>query len=107
MSSRKMLDKTPSVQSRVSGSISPYSSATVCAFGFTTWSFVILPSFVCDRARVSMMTDLPPPVFPTTIVVCRVIIVSYSWITLSTCSLGSVITLNPHSARSPSTTSFI
>ena len=44
---------------------------------------------------------------PTTIVVWRVIIVSYSWITLSTCSLGSVITLYPHSARSSSTTSFI
>ena len=42
-----------------------------------------------------MITDLPPPVFPTTMVVCRVSIVSYSWMTLSTCSLGSVMTLYP------------
>ena len=31
-----------------------------------------------------MTTDLPPPVGPTIIVVCRVIIVSYSCTTLST-----------------------
>ena len=107
VSSRKMFDKSPSVQSRVSGSSSPYSSDTVCALGFTMCSFVCTPIFVCDRASVLMITDLPPPVFPTTMVVCRVSMVSYSWITLSTCCEGPVITLYPFSARSPSTTSFM
>jgi len=38
---------------------------------------------VWARARVLMMTDFPPPVGPTTIVVCLVIIVSYNCTTLS------------------------
>lgn len=38
------------------------------------------------------MTLLPPPVWPTTIVVWRVSITSYSCTTLSTCSPGPVRT---------------
>mmetsp|Transcript_33746 Transcript_33746/g.73750 ORF Transcript_33746/g.73750 Transcript_33746/m.73750 type:complete len:202 (-) Transcript_33746:421-1026(-) len=87
--SRKMLLSSPSVQSRVSGSITPYSSATLCALGLSTYSLVVTPILVCERASVLMMTLLPPPVLPTTMVVCRVCIVSYSCTHLSTSSEGS------------------
>ena len=53
-------------------------------FGLIVKRVVFFPSFVCERAMVLRMTVLPPPVCPTTIVVCRVITVSYSWMTLST-----------------------
>ena len=43
----------------------------------------ILANLVCACARVLMTTDFPPPVGPTTMVVCHVNIVSYSWTTLS------------------------
>ena len=43
----------------------------------------IMTNLVCACARVLMTTDFPPPVGPTTMVVCRVNIVSYSWTTLS------------------------
>ena len=36
LSSRKMFERMPSVQSRVTGSISPYSSLSGCAFGLMT-----------------------------------------------------------------------
>lgn len=39
-----------------------------------------------------MTTDLPPPVGPTTMVVCRVIMVSYIWTTLSTCEESTLLT---------------
>mmetsp|Transcript_30427 Transcript_30427/g.76191 ORF Transcript_30427/g.76191 Transcript_30427/m.76191 type:complete len:251 (+) Transcript_30427:6930-7682(+) len=105
LSSRKIFDSKPSVQSRVSGSSVPYSSATVCALGLTMCSLVCRPILVCERASVLMITDFPPPVLPTTMVVCLVIIVSYSWITLSTCSDEPVMTWYPFSAKSASTTS--
>jgi len=100
-----MLDSRPSVQSRVSGSSTPYSSATVMALGLMVYRKVFLPSLVCERARVLRMTVLPPPVCPTTIVVWRVMTTSYSWMTLSTCSDASAMTLKPCAARSPSTSS--
>ena len=74
--SRKVLESSPSVQSRVSGSRTPYSSDTGWAFGLRMLRIVFWPSLVCDRASVLMMTDFPPPVSPTTIVVCRVSMVS-------------------------------
>ena len=66
---------------------------------------VFFPSLVWLRAKVLMMTLFPPPVSPTTMVVCLVIMISYNWITLSTCSLEAVRTWYPCSLRSFSTTS--
>mmetsp|Transcript_10268 Transcript_10268/g.34023 ORF Transcript_10268/g.34023 Transcript_10268/m.34023 type:complete len:332 (-) Transcript_10268:24-1019(-) len=82
--SRKMFESSPSVQSRVAGSSTPYSSSMLMDFGLSTKSFVGSPRLLCARASVSSATVLPPPVGPTTMVVWRVIRVSYSWITLST-----------------------
>ena len=44
LTSRKMFERRPSVQSRVMGSSTPYSSTTVVAFGFNANSFVARPS---------------------------------------------------------------
>ena len=44
------------------------------------------PMSVWASLSVLMMTDLPPPVGPITIVVCRVFMISYIWITFSVCS---------------------
>lgn len=40
--------------------------------------FVVIPIAVCALTSVFITTDLPPPVGPTTIVQCRVNIVSYN-----------------------------
>lgn len=44
-----------------------------CTLGLRTFMVVRLPIFVWQRASVCRMTDLPPPVCPTTITVCLVI----------------------------------
>ena len=75
--SRKMLESRPSVQSRVAGSSTPYSSEIGIAFGLMTNCLVGSRSIVCARAQsVPRQTVLPPPVGPTIIVVWRVISVS-------------------------------
>ena len=76
--SRKMFESSPSVQSRVTGSSTPYSSEMGIDLGLIVKSFVGQPSLPCVAASVWRQTVLPPPVGPTIITVCRVIIVSYS-----------------------------
>mmetsp|Transcript_3414 Transcript_3414/g.6493 ORF Transcript_3414/g.6493 Transcript_3414/m.6493 type:complete len:262 (-) Transcript_3414:1159-1944(-) len=73
---RKMLENSPSVQVRVMGSNTPYSSLMCWALAFTTKIFVGSFKSVCAFWRVVMITVFPPWVGPTTIVVCRVSIVS-------------------------------
>lgn len=73
------------------------------ALGFIVNSLVGVPSAVCARESAAMMVDLPPPVCPTTMVVCRVSMVSYSCTTLSTCSPAPVSTCSPMAASSAST----
>ena len=99
----------PSVQSRLTGSIKPYSSCSGWAFGFRTNIFTVTPS-AASRAffSVSRTSDLPPPVGPTIIVVWRTICVSYIWMHLSTWLMktSSSVWRNPRSSRSATTASF-
>ena len=81
--SRKMLERRPSVQSRVAGSRLPYSSEMGCAFGLITNCFEGMPVMICARRSDARHAVLPPPVGPTIIVVWRVNSVSYNWMTLS------------------------
>ena len=60
--SRKTDDKSPSVQSRVFGSKTPYSSMTDIAFGLIVYSFVVSPNFVWKiKINVYITFALPLP----------------------------------------------
>lgn len=55
-------------------------------FGLSTTHLVGRPMWHCALTRAFMTTDLPPPVGPTSMVECRVIMVSYICTTLSSCA---------------------
>lgn len=80
--SRNNFDRIPSVQSLVTGSISPYNSFNGWALGFKTYIFTTIFSDISlEFLSVSSTRVLPPPVGPTIMVVCRTNWVSYIWIT--------------------------
>ena len=74
---RKILLSTPSCQSRVAGSMTPYISFTVCALGLSVKVLMVLPKAAgMERCSVVSTTLLPPPVGPTSMVVWRVRMIS-------------------------------
>lgn len=71
-----IFERSPSIQSPVSGLASPYNSMTGLSLGLMRNMVVLQPSSVFAALRVSMMVVFPAHEGPVTSVVCRVYIVS-------------------------------